>query len=95
MAADPLSDQALAVHPPLAADACLQRRARRLTGERSRPAYLATGVALLAVAVGVVAGGWHSFTTDTWPSDVYGLIAGVVAWSTVIQRRVLRLLGAG
>ena len=68
----------------LATDAYLQRRARRQAGERSRPAYLATGAALLAVATGAVAAGWHSFTADTWPADVYGLIAGVSAWSAIL-----------
>ena len=68
----------------LATDAYLQRRARRLAGERSRPAYLATGVVLLAAAVGAVAAGWHCFTADTWPADVYGLIAGVSAWSAIL-----------
>lgn len=68
----------------LAADACLQRRARRLAAERSRPTYLATGVALLAVAAGTVAVGWHSFIADTWPADVYGLTAEVCAWSAIL-----------
>jgi hypothetical protein len=68
----------------LAVDAYLQRRARRLAGERSRLAYLASGVALLAVAAGTVAVGWHSFATDTWPADVYGLLAGVCAWSAIL-----------
>jgi hypothetical protein len=68
----------------LATDAYLQRRARRRAGERSRPAYLATGAALLAVAVGAVAVGWHSFTADTWPANVYGLVAGVSAWSAIL-----------
>jgi hypothetical protein len=68
----------------LAADACLHWRARRLAGERSRRAYVAAGLALLAVAAGVVTVGWHSFTADTWPADVYGLIAGVSAWSAIL-----------
>jgi hypothetical protein len=68
----------------LASDAYLQRRARRRPGERSRPAYLAAGAALLAVAAGVVAAGWHSFTADTWQADLYGLIAGVSAWSAIL-----------
>ena len=68
----------------LAVDAWLLRRSRRLAGERSRLAYLATGVGLLAVAVGVVAAGWHSFVADTWPANIYGLIAGVSAWSGIL-----------
>ena len=68
----------------LAADAYLQRRARRLAGERSRRAYLAASVALLAAAAGAVAVGWHSFLADTWSADVYGLVAGVCAWSAVL-----------
>jgi len=52
--------------------------------QRSCLVYLATGAALLAVAVGAVAVGWHSFTADTWPADVYGLIAEVSAWSAIL-----------
>jgi hypothetical protein len=68
----------------LAADAYLQRRSRRLPGERSRLTYLASGVALLAVAGGAVFLGWHSFSADTWPADVYSLIAGLCAWSAIL-----------
>jgi hypothetical protein len=68
----------------LAADAYLQRRARSLAGERSRLAYLASGIALLAVAAGTAAVGWRSFTADTWPSDVYSLIIGACAWSAIL-----------
>ena len=68
----------------LAADACLQWRARRLVGSRSRGAYLAAGVALLGVAAGAVAVGWPAFVANTWPGDVYGLIAGVSGWSAIL-----------
>lgn len=32
----------------------------------------------------VILGVFNSFTADTWPADVYGLIAGVSAWSAVL-----------
>ena len=68
----------------LAADAYLRGRVSRLAGERSRLAYLASGVALLAVAAGAGAVGRHSFSADTWPSDAYSLIIGVCAWSAIL-----------
>lgn len=46
---------------------------------------LAFDVFYLAVlAAGAVAVGWHSFLADTWPADVYGLVAAVCAWSAVL-----------
>jgi hypothetical protein len=70
----------------LATDAYLTWRALRLAGLRSRPAYLAMGTGLLALAVGCFTA-VARLDTHNNPSlaDVFGFIGLLASWATLLS----------
>jgi hypothetical protein len=68
----------------LTVDACLTRRARRLVGLRSRPAYLAMAAAPLSLAIVGLYLSIRLYAHHVWLSDVFTLVGTLSGWTGLL-----------